>query len=94
MRPVVIENPILNSPYEEPGRHFCFDDDGITDEVAEGRRPSSYFVPIPATKKRGGTQAFDAEWTRDRIEVSENINRIRVTRGTITENVISFRRIS
>ena len=77
MSPVVIENPILNSPYEEPGRHFRFDDDGITDEIDEGRRPSSYFVPIPATKKRGGTQALDAEWTRDRIEVSENINRIR-----------------
>src|SRR5262249_30978457 len=77
MSPVEIENPILNSPYEEPERHFRFDDDGITDEVVEGRRPSSYFVPIPATKKRGGQLALDAEWTRDRIEVSENINRIR-----------------
>jgi type III restriction enzyme len=77
MKSVVIENPILNSPYEEPERHFRFDDDGITDEVVEGRRPSSYFVPIPATKKRGGQLALDAEWTRDRIEVSENINRIR-----------------
>ncbi len=77
MSPVVIENPILNSPYEEPTRHFRFDDDGITDEVVDGRRPSSYFVPIPATKKRGGQLALDAEWTRDRIEVSENINRIR-----------------
>lgn len=27
----------------------------------------SYFVPIPATKKFGGTQAFDVEWTRDRV---------------------------
>lgn len=77
MSPALIENPILNSPYEEPTRHFRFDDDGITDEIVEGRRPSSYFVPIPATKKRGGQQVLDAEWTRDRIEVSENINRIR-----------------
>jgi type III restriction enzyme len=74
---VTIENPILNSPYEEPTRHFRFDDDGITDEVADGRRPSSYFVPIPAAKKRGGQLVFDAEWTQDRVEVSENINRIR-----------------
>lgn len=34
-------------------------------------------MPIPATKKRGGQLALDAEWTRDRIEVSENVNRIR-----------------
>ncbi len=78
MSPVVIENPILNSPYDEPTRHFRFDDDGITDEVVGGRRPSSYFVPIPAAKKRGGQLALDAEWTRDRIEVSENINRMKL----------------
>jgi type III restriction enzyme len=28
---IVIENPILNSPFDEPTRHFRFDDDGITD---------------------------------------------------------------
>ena len=53
MREAAIENPILNSPYEEPTRHFRSDDDGVTDEIAEGRRPSSYFVPISATKNRG-----------------------------------------
>jgi type III restriction enzyme len=29
---VVIQNPILNSPFEEPRRHFRFDDDGITNK--------------------------------------------------------------
>ena len=28
----VIQNPIINSPFQEPRRHFRFDDDGITDE--------------------------------------------------------------
>ena len=39
----VIENPILNSPFEEPDRHFRFDDDGITDEIvgAGGRSRTS-----------------------------------------------------
>jgi hypothetical protein len=37
--PVVIDNPILNSPFTEPARHFRFDDDGITNEIAEGRHP-------------------------------------------------------
>jgi type III restriction enzyme len=31
MPPVVLENPVLNSPFAEPTRHFRFDDDGITD---------------------------------------------------------------
>jgi hypothetical protein len=51
-----IDNPTLNSPFEMPNRHFRFDDEGITDEVVEGRRPSSYFMPIPASRKRIGPQ--------------------------------------
>ncbi len=73
---IVIENPILNRPYEAPTRHFRFDDDGITDEIAEGRRPSSYFMPIPKAKRRGGQLVFD-EWTGDRIEENRLINQIR-----------------
>src|SRR5262249_13452037 len=46
MRQVVIENPILNSPFGEPTLHFKFSDEGITNEQANGRRPSSYFIPI------------------------------------------------
>jgi type III restriction enzyme len=30
MNQTVIENPIINSPFEEPSRHFKFDDEGIT----------------------------------------------------------------
>ncbi len=74
---IVIENPILNSPYTEPARYFRFDDEGITDEVVEGRRRSSDFMPIPRARKRGGQQPFDTEWTRDRIEESKFINRVR-----------------
>ncbi|MDA8047381.1 MAG: DEAD/DEAH box helicase family protein [Actinomycetota bacterium] len=73
---MVIENPILNSPYKEPGRHFRFDDEGITDEIVESRRVSSYFVPIPAAKKRAGQLQFE-EWTGDRILENAFINRIR-----------------
>ena len=28
MAQVIIENPILNSPFEEPRRYFCFSDEG------------------------------------------------------------------
>jgi type III restriction enzyme len=79
MTQVVIETPIINSPFEEPTRHFGFNDDGITDEVAAGRRVSSYFVPIAQPRKKGGRQAtlFDTEWTQDRIEENKLVNDIR-----------------
>jgi type III restriction enzyme len=77
---VVIENPILNSPFAEPSRHFRFDDDGITSDIVEGRRISSYFVPIARPRKKAPGQpglGFDTEWTQDRIEENREINRIR-----------------
>lgn len=74
-----IDNPIINSPLEMPDRHFRFDDDGITDDIVEGRRPSAYFMPIPASKRRGGAQqeiVFD-EWTRDRLKETEFVTHLR-----------------
>ena len=41
MTQVVIDNPILNSPFLEPSRHFRFDDQGITNEIVDGRRLDS-----------------------------------------------------
>ncbi len=79
MRQVVIENPVLNSPFEEPGRHWKFSDDGITDEIAEERRISSYFVPIAQPRRRGKDKqlVFETEWTKDREEENKPINQIR-----------------
>ena len=76
---VVIENPIINSPFDEPTRHFRFNDEGITNEIVEGRRISSYFVPIARPKKKGAAQQllFDTEWTQDRIEENKLTNDIR-----------------
>jgi type III restriction enzyme len=74
-----IENPILNSPFEVPTRHFRFDDEGITDEVADGRRPSQYFMPIPASKRRAGAQQELSltEQSVDRIEETRFVNELR-----------------
>ena len=79
MPQVVIENPVLNSPYKEPTRHFKFSDEGITNEIEESRRISSYFIPIakPKAKSKGKQLALDTSWTQDRIEENEFINRIR-----------------
>jgi type III restriction enzyme len=78
MEQVVIENPVINSPFAEPSRHFRFTDDGITNEIVEGRRPSSYFVPIPRAKTRGKQLLLpDTQWTQDQVEENPTINRIR-----------------
>lgn len=78
MKQVIIENPILNSPFEEPKRHFRFSDEGITDQIVEKRRISSYFIPIPHARKKNSKQlAFETEWTADRVKENEFINAIR-----------------
>lgn len=81
MGQIVIENPVLNSPFSEPDRHFRFDDEGITDDIVEGRRSSSYFVPIARPKKKGKQLAFETEWTQDRVEENQLVNQIRARVG-------------
>jgi type III restriction enzyme len=74
----VITNPIINSPYHAPTRHFAFDNDGITDRVVGHRRPSSYFVPVPRPRKRGTQQQLDlGELTADQIRKNDLVNDIR-----------------
>ena len=78
MKHVVIENPVLNSPFREPTRHFRFSDEGITNEIEDGRRISSYFVPIAQPRKKGKQRSlFETEWTQDRIEENRFVNDVR-----------------
>ena len=78
MKQVVIENPVINSPFDEPRRHFRFSDEGITNEIVSERRTSSYFIPIATPRKKGKKQLFfDTEWTQDRIEENKFINQVR-----------------
>ena len=72
----IIENPILNSPFREPDRHWRFTDEGITNEIVATRR-EAYFIPMPPPKKKGKQLQFDTEWTQDRIEPNDKVNRIR-----------------
>ena len=76
MPDVVIENPVINSPYEEPARHFRFDEDGITNEIVQARRLSTYFIPIPPPKKKGQTP-LPGTWTSERVRENEFINQVR-----------------
>ena len=49
-----LSNPILNSPYEAPERHFALGPNGPTGEILPGRRPSESFIPVPVSKKMRG----------------------------------------
>ena len=77
MKQVIIENPIINSPFEEPRQRFRFSEEGNTDEIVEGRRPSSFFVPIPKPKKKGKKYAPETEGTEDRVKENEFVNQVR-----------------
>ena len=79
LRQVVIEKPVINSPFQEPKRHYRFSNEGITNTIDEFRRESSYFIPIARPKKKGKQQPilFDTEWTQDRIEKNKFINDVR-----------------
>ncbi len=47
------DHPILNSPYEFPGRHWELDDSGQpTHKILDARRPASFITPIPKPKKQ------------------------------------------
>jgi type III restriction enzyme len=74
-----IDDPVINSPFEEPQRHYEFDDEGITNRIVAGRRVSSYFVPIPRSRKRSRGQqlSFETEWTQDRVEENKFVESVR-----------------
>lgn len=88
---VTIENPVINSPFEEPKRHFKFNARGITEEIAEGRRRSEYFMPFPKPKKRSGeAQTAEVQMQfelpdRDLREANAFINSVR-TQVTVWRN--------
>ena len=51
------EQPILNSPYDYPGRHWELDESNRpTNEIIDHRRPSAYVSPIPGPRKQEGRQ--------------------------------------
>jgi type III restriction enzyme len=77
-RQIVIDNPIINSPFAEPQRHFRFDEHGITNHIVGERRLSSYFIPIPRAKKKPKERQQTIEdWTEDRIQENATVNAIR-----------------
>ena len=58
--------PILNAPYEYPGRHWELDESNRpTNRIVETRRPSAYVSPIPKPAEAAGA-ATDTGHGRNR----------------------------
>ncbi|MDQ3485711.1 MAG: DEAD/DEAH box helicase family protein [Actinomycetota bacterium] len=74
-----LSNPILNSPFDPPERHFELGEKGPTGVVLPGRRPSESFIPVPASRKGkiSDQEAFDFDLTGERREQNTLINDIR-----------------
>ena len=50
------EQPVLNSPYECPSRHWELDETGQpTQRIIESRRQAEFITPIPKPRKRKGS---------------------------------------
>lgn len=61
MTDVFFEQPILNSPYSYPSRHWELDPLGQpTGKVIETRRSAEFITPIPKPKKQKGTGEQEA----------------------------------
>jgi hypothetical protein len=79
-----IDNPILNSPYEQPDRHYVIGPQGPTGEIRDGGRVSESFIPIAVTKKgkKGPDESeqveIDFDVTGERRQKNSLINEIRL----------------
>ncbi|MCC5946205.1 MAG: DEAD/DEAH box helicase family protein [Bernardetiaceae bacterium] len=67
------DNPILNSPYDEPLLYYSTDSDGSLDytEIRKGRRIFKESTPVAPTKRKGGKEIF--EWNESAGSQEEHI---------------------
>lgn len=75
-----MKNPIINSPYFEPTSHFNADERGISDEILEFRRPSSFYIPVPRTRKKdrqSDTNLAEGAFSEEMQQENELINNVR-----------------
>jgi type III restriction enzyme len=75
-----IANPVINSPFVEPAKHFRVVDGQVSGEVEAGRRPSEFFVPVAKPKKTSPQLALQfGGGTRQ--QANEIVNEIRQAVG-------------
>ena len=75
-----MKSPILNSPYLEPNRHFKSDERGLTEEIIDSRRLSSFYIPVPrakSKKKQAELNLSEGAFGSELQKENEFINKIR-----------------
>lgn len=75
-----MKSPILNSPYFEPNLYFKADERGLTEEIIEGRRPSSFYIPVPRAKtkqKKMELNVSEGAFGSELQKENEFINKVR-----------------
>ena len=87
MSATVIDNPVLNGPFDPPSRHWMLDGAGqLTDDIAPKRRPSESWIPVPRQRKGRGRAVqemlaiqdeLDVTRTGERRNVNDQVNRLR-----------------
>ena len=76
----IMKSPILNSPYLAPNRHFNADEHGLTEEIINLRRPSSFYIPVPRAKtkqKQLELNIADGAFGTELQKENEFINKVR-----------------
>lgn len=80
------DQPILNSPYEYPRRHWELDKSGQpTQQIVSERRRAEFITPIPKPKKRKAKQQQEIEFTdrtgvatdKQKYDLTSIINQVR-----------------
>ena len=60
------DDPILNSPYDYPSRHWELEGGQPTQQIIKSRRGADFFTPIPQPRQRGRASGSQA-----RLEIDE-----------------------
>lgn len=77
-----LANPILNSPYELPSRHFELSSTGPTGTIIEGRRPSESFIPVAPVRKGRSKRAGDGS-----VQEALTLTNEQVVRNTLIDDL-------
>ncbi|RMH24448.1 MAG: restriction endonuclease [Planctomycetota bacterium] len=91
------DQPILNSPYELPARHWELDRSGQpTNKVLEHRRVAEFITPIPKPKKRRGKETQDELVFAEAKSISQGDQRYETISivNQVRERVDAWRRLS
>ena len=73
-----VDNPVLNSPFEEPKLHYQLNDDGQpTGIVSPGRRNSMQIVPVASARRRIKQAELELGDAETQTKVNQLVNDIR-----------------